>query len=74
MAQFAILRTFAMTLAVGLGLVACAGAPVQEMSNARQAIQAAREAGAEVLLVLNASPYHMNKQLSRYEVIRDRVA
>jgi NAD+ synthase (glutamine-hydrolysing) len=35
---------------------------------------AAREAGAEVLLVLNASPYHMNKQLSRYEVIRDRVA
>lgn len=25
----------------------CAGAPVQEMSNARQAIKAAREAGAE---------------------------
>ncbi|MCW5604946.1 MAG: NAD+ synthase, partial [Burkholderiales bacterium] len=35
---------------------------------------AAREAGAEVLLVLNASPYHMNKQLSRHEVIRDRIA
>ncbi len=35
---------------------------------------AAREAGAEVLLVLNASPYHMNKQSSRYEVIRGRVA
>ena len=27
-------------------LVACAGAPVQEMSNARQAIRAARDAGA----------------------------
>lgn len=35
---------------------------------------AARAAGAEVLLVLNASPYHMNKQQSRYEVVRDRVA
>jgi NAD+ synthase (glutamine-hydrolysing) len=34
----------------------------------------AREAGAQALLVLNASPYHMNKQLSRYEVIRDRVS
>jgi Domain of unknown function (DUF4398) len=28
-------------------LMACAGAPVQEMSNARQAIRAAHEAGAE---------------------------
>ena len=28
-------------------LSACAGIPVQEMSDARQAIQAAREAGAE---------------------------
>lgn len=35
---------------------------------------AAHAAGARVLLVLNASPYHMNKQLSRYEVVRDRVA
>jgi hypothetical protein len=32
---------------LGLGLTACAGAPVQEMSNARQAIKAARDAGAE---------------------------
>jgi hypothetical protein len=31
----------------GLALAACAGAPVQEMSNARQAIRAARDAGAE---------------------------
>lgn len=30
-----------------MGLAACAGAPVQEMSNARQAIKAARAAGAE---------------------------
>jgi hypothetical protein len=29
-----------------MGLPACAGAPVQEMSNARQAIKAARDAGA----------------------------
>jgi hypothetical protein len=36
----------ASVLIVALGLTACAGAPVQEMSNARQAIRAAREAGA----------------------------
>jgi NAD+ synthase (glutamine-hydrolysing) len=35
---------------------------------------AAREAGAQLLLVLNASPYHVNKQQSRYEVVRDRAA
>ncbi|MFN7085053.1 MAG: NAD+ synthase [Burkholderiales bacterium] len=40
----------------------------------RSAVAAARGAGAEVLLVLNASPYHMNKQFSRHEVIRERVA
>jgi NAD+ synthetase len=33
----------------------------------------AREAGADILLVLNASPYHMNKQATRYEVLRERV-
>ncbi|HSD60905.1 MAG TPA: NAD+ synthase [Burkholderiales bacterium] len=33
----------------------------------------ARAAGAELLLVLNASPYHMNKQLSRYEAVHDRI-
>jgi hypothetical protein len=32
----------------GMGLVACAGAPVQEMSNARQAIKAARDASGEL--------------------------
>ncbi len=34
----------------------------------------ARDAGAQVLLVLNASPYAMNKQESRYRVIRKRIA
>ncbi|HEX5126362.1 MAG TPA: NAD+ synthase [Rhodocyclaceae bacterium] len=38
------------------------------------AAEAARDAGAELLLVLNASPYHMNKQAQRYEVLRDRIA
>ncbi len=33
----------------------------------------AQEAGAQVLLVLNASPYHFNKQNTRYDTIRDRV-
>lgn len=32
---------------MSMGLAACAGAPVQEMSNARQAIKAAREAASE---------------------------
>jgi NAD+ synthetase len=39
-----------------------------------KAPQAAREAGAQVLLVLNASPYHMRKQQSRYDVMRERVS
>ena len=38
------------------------------------AARRAREAGAQVLLVPNASPYHLDKQLSRYEVVRDRIA
>ncbi len=33
----------------------------------------ARDAGAEVLLVLNASPFHLNKQPERHEVARQRV-
>ena len=35
--------------------------------------EAARAAGAELLLVLNASPYHMAKQSQRLEVLRRRV-
>jgi hypothetical protein len=38
----------ALMLSAG-GLAGCVGAPVQEMSNARQAIKAARDAGAERL-------------------------
>lgn len=33
----------------------------------------AKQAGAEILLALNASPYHMEKQDSRHEVGRQRV-
>jgi hypothetical protein len=40
-------RMPAFLVAAVLALAACAGAPVQEMSNARQAIRAARDAGAE---------------------------
>ncbi len=40
-------RIPALLAVAALALAACAGAPVQEMSNARQAIRAAREAGAE---------------------------
>jgi NAD+ synthase/NAD+ synthase (glutamine-hydrolysing) len=36
------------------------------------AAEAARAAGAELLLVLNASPYHLNKQATRYEILRER--
>ena len=34
----------------------------------------ARESGAELLLVLNASPYHIGKQARRTQVLRERVA
>lgn len=53
---------------IGVGLNICAD--VWEEGAAVRA----RKAGAELLLVLNASPYHMNKQVSRYEAIKDRVA
>ena len=35
---------------------------------------AARDAGAQCLLVLNASPYHVQKHRARYDVVRKRVA
>ena len=40
-------RTFFLGLLLLALLAGCAGVPVQEMSNARQAIEAARQAGAE---------------------------
>lgn len=33
----------------------------------------AKAAGADVLVVLNASPYHMHKQAIRYDVLRQRI-
>ncbi|HEX5363936.1 MAG TPA: NAD+ synthase [Gallionella sp.] len=39
-----------------------------------EAARRARDAGAQVLLVLNASPYAMGKQASRQRVIRERIA
>ena len=38
------------------------------------AAEAARAAGAELLLTLNASPFHMHKLARRHEVLRERVA
>jgi NAD+ synthetase len=38
------------------------------------AAEAARSAGAELLLTLNASPFHMHKLVRRHEVLRERVA
>jgi NAD+ synthetase len=37
------------------------------------AARCALNANADVLLVLNASPYHMHKQVSRYEAVRERI-
>ena len=34
----------------------------------------AQDAGAEILLVLNASPYHLDKLGTRYDVVRARIA
>jgi NAD+ synthase (glutamine-hydrolysing) len=39
-----------------------------------EAARQARDAGAQVLLVLNASPYAVNKQASRYDALRQRVS
>lgn len=35
--------------------------------------QAAAKAGAQILLVLNASPFHLGKQTERYDVVRQRI-
>jgi NAD+ synthetase len=36
-------------------------------------VEATRAAGAELLLALNASPYHMNKTATRQAVLRERI-
>jgi NAD+ synthase (glutamine-hydrolysing) len=52
---------------VQVGVVICA-----DVWEPEPAIRA-RRAGAQMLLALNASPYHLDKQQTRYEVLRDRV-
>ena len=51
----------------GMGVVACAGAPVQEMSNARQAIKAARDAAAGGELTMPPSLIEAEALLNRAE-------
>ena len=58
----------------GMGLVACAGAPVQEMSNARQAIKAARDANAELSASAPPSLAEAEALLNRAEVSLQRRA
>jgi len=52
---------------VRCGLVICAD--VWEAG----AAEASAAAGAELLLTLNASPFHLNKQARRHEVLRERI-
>jgi NAD+ synthase (glutamine-hydrolysing) len=61
------------TGAAGVAGIAGVAAVAGDLRNAA-APALARQAGAEVLLVLNASPYHVRKQESRYDVMRERVA
>jgi NAD+ synthetase len=53
---------------IRMGLLICADA-----WDSAPALQA-KQAGAEVLLALNASPYHFDKQATRHEVLRNRVS
>jgi hypothetical protein len=53
---------------LSMGLIACAGAPVQEMSNARQAIKAARDAGAE-----KAAPQTLNEAQALLDRAQDNL-
>lgn len=55
------LRTLLLTL-LCVGVAGCAGAPAQEMSNARQAIKAARDAGAA-----DVAPQKLNEAQSLLE-------
>ncbi|MDE3208124.1 MAG: NAD+ synthase, partial [Pseudomonadota bacterium] len=53
---------------VAVGLAICADVWEPDVA------LAAKKAGAQLLLVSNASPYHLDKLEVRYEVIRERVA
>ncbi len=50
-----------------IGLLVCED--IWECDAARQA----REAGAELLLIINASPYEVHKQAEREQVVRERI-
>lgn len=50
------------------GILICEDAWVEEPA------QAAKNAGAQMLIVLNASPYHLNKQWERESVLAQRAA
>ncbi|MDE3020804.1 MAG: NAD+ synthase [Pseudomonadota bacterium] len=52
---------------VRIGLAICADVWEADV------VKASRKAGAELLLVPNASPYHLDKLDVRYEVVRDRI-
>jgi NAD+ synthetase len=52
---------------VRYGILICADS--WESGPALQALQA----NAQVLLTINASPYHLHKQQTRYQVLRDRI-
>ncbi len=52
---------------VRVGIVICAD--VWETSPVRLA----KQAGAQILLALNASPFHIDKQAARHEVLKERV-
>jgi hypothetical protein len=79
-----VLRCLApLVLGICMGLAACAGAPVQEMSNARQAIKAARDAAssslstppslAEAEALLNRAEASLQKRAYK-EARRDAIA
>lgn len=68
MAHPSLFRFLPSLVLLSMGLVACAGAPVQEMSNARQAIKAARDAGAE-----KAAPQIMSEAQSLLDRAQDNL-
>jgi NAD+ synthetase len=55
-----------------IGGVRC-GVTICEDVWEREPVALARDAGAELLLVLNASPFHMDKQATRHAILRNRV-
>jgi hypothetical protein len=72
--RFRLPLQFAVAMLAAWALAGCASAPVQEMSDARQAIRAAQEAGAEraaatqlseAQIALNRAEGNLNKRFFR---------